>query len=110
MSFQQEGHNYTFKGITTDSSKIINSHCMENLLKRGHSSIVAQFHSIQAFETASQPLFIDMYLVLSKRESFFKSPQGLPPSCGVHDHSIMLIPSRLPTNIFLYRHPFFQTK
>jgi hypothetical protein len=38
----------------------------------------------------------------------FSTPQGLPPSRGVHDHSIPLVPRSLPPNIRLYRHPFSQ--
>jgi len=38
----------------------------------------------------------------------FSTPQGLPPSRGVHDHSIPLVPGSLPPNIRPYRHPFFQ--
>jgi hypothetical protein len=38
----------------------------------------------------------------------FCTPQGLPPSHGVHDHSIPLVPGSLPPNIRPYRHPFSQ--
>jgi hypothetical protein len=38
----------------------------------------------------------------------FSTPHGLPPSCGVHDHSIPLVLGSLPPNIRLYRHPFSQ--
>jgi hypothetical protein len=38
----------------------------------------------------------------------FSTPQGLPPSHGVHDHSIPLVPGKLPPNIRPYRHPFSQ--
>jgi hypothetical protein len=38
----------------------------------------------------------------------FSTPQGLPPSHGVHDHSIPLVPGSLPPNIRPYRHPFSQ--
>jgi hypothetical protein len=38
----------------------------------------------------------------------FSTPQGLPPSCSVHDHSIPLVPGSLPPNIRPYRHPFAQ--
>jgi hypothetical protein len=39
----------------------------------------------------------------------FSTPQGLPPSRGVHDHSIPLVPPRsLPPNIRPYRHTFSQ--
>jgi hypothetical protein len=41
MSFQQDGHHYTFQGIMTGSLKIVSSHCMEKLLKKGHSSIIS---------------------------------------------------------------------
>jgi hypothetical protein len=35
-------------------------------------------------------------------------PQGLPPSCGEHDHGIPLIPGSQPPNVHPYRHPFAQ--
>jgi hypothetical protein len=38
----------------------------------------------------------------------FSTPQGIPPSRGVHDHSIPLVPGSLPPNIRPYRHPFSQ--
>jgi hypothetical protein len=38
----------------------------------------------------------------------FSTPQGLPPSHGVHDHSIPLVSGSLPPNICPYRHPFSQ--
>jgi hypothetical protein len=38
----------------------------------------------------------------------FSTPQALPPSRGVHDHSITLIPGSLPPNILPYCHPFSQ--
>jgi hypothetical protein len=38
----------------------------------------------------------------------FSTPQGLPPSRGVHDHSIPLVPVSLPPNICPYCHPFSQ--
>ena len=42
------------------------------------------------------------------RHFVFSTPQGLPPSRGVHDHSIPLIPRSLPPNIRPYRQPFSQ--
>jgi hypothetical protein len=110
MSFQHEGHHYTFKGITIGSPEIINSHCMEKLLKKGHLGIVAQFHAIQAFETPSQPIHPNMQLVLAKHQSVFETFEGLPPSQGEHNHFIPFIPSSLPPNVCPYRHPFPQSK
>ena len=48
MQFDQEGHQYKFEGITAGSPKIISSHRMEKLLKKGHSGVISQLHAIQA--------------------------------------------------------------
>jgi hypothetical protein len=79
---------------------------MEKLLKKGHSGVIAQLHAIQATETPPVPQ--DLQALLSKHQMVFSTPQGLPPSRGVHDHSIPLVPGSLPPNICPYRHPFAQ--
>ena len=104
MKFDQEGHQYKFQGITIGSPDIISSHRMKKLLKKGHSGVIAQLHAIQATETPSVPQ--DLQAILSKHQLVFSTPQGLPPSHGVHDHSIPLVPRSLPPNICPYRHPF----
>jgi hypothetical protein len=38
MQFDQEGHQYKFQGITSSSPKIISSHRMEKMLKKGPSN------------------------------------------------------------------------
>jgi hypothetical protein len=48
----------------------------------------------------------DLQAILSKHQVVFSTPQGLPPSRGVNDHSIPLVPGSLPPNIPPYRHPF----
>ena len=53
MEFDQEGHQYRFQGIIVGSPDIISSHCMENLLKKGHSRVISQLHAIQATKTPS---------------------------------------------------------
>jgi hypothetical protein len=106
MQFDQEGHQYKFQGITVSSPEIISSHRMEKILKKGHYGVIAQLHAIQATETPSVPQ--DLQDIISKHQLVFSTPQGLPPSCGVHDHSIPLVPGSLPPNIRLYRHPFSQ--
>jgi hypothetical protein len=50
----------------------------------------------------------DLQALLSKHQMVFSTPQGLPPSRGVHDHSIPLVPRSLPPNIRPYCHPFSQ--
>jgi hypothetical protein len=106
MQFDQEGHQYKFQGITISSPEIISSHRMEKLLKKGHSGVISQLHAIQATETPS--VLQDLQAILSQNQVVFSTPQGLPPSRGVHDHSIPLILNSLPPNICLYRHPFSQ--
>jgi hypothetical protein len=106
MQFDQGGHKYKFQGITVGSPEVISSHRMEKLLKKGHSGVIAQLHAIQSTETPPVPQ--DLQALLSKHQIVFSTPQGLPPSHGVHDHSILLVPGILPPNIRPYRHPFAQ--
>jgi hypothetical protein len=77
---------------------------MEKFLKKGHSRIIAQLHSIQAVETPS--VHLDLQSILSKHQIIFSTPHGIPPSRGVHDHSIPLVLGILPPNVLPYRHPF----
>jgi hypothetical protein len=106
MQSDQEGQQYKFQGIIVDSPEIISAHHMEKMFKKGHSGVIAQLHAIQATETPSMSQ--DLQSILSKHQVVFSTPQGLPPSCGVHDHSIPLVPRSLPPNICPYRHPFSQ--
>jgi hypothetical protein len=106
MQFDQEGHQYKFQGITIGSPEIISSHHMEKMLKKGHSGVIAQLHAIQ--ETKTPSITQDLKAILSKHQLVFFTPQGLPPSHGVHDHSIPLVPRKLPPNICLYHHLFSQ--
>jgi hypothetical protein len=106
MQFDQGGHKHKFQGITAGSPEIISSHRMEKLLKKGHSGVIAQLHTIQATEIPPVPQ--DLQALLSRHQTVFSTPQGLPPSRGVHDHSIPLVPGSLPPNIHPYRHPFAQ--
>ena len=48
---------------------------MENILKKGNSKIIAQFHDIKAFEDASYPVHLDLQLVLDKHQSVSELPQ-----------------------------------
>jgi hypothetical protein len=106
MQFDQEGHQYKFQGITAGSLEVISSHRMEKLFKKGHSGVIAQLHAIQA--TKKSPVPHDLQALISKHQMVFSTPQGLPPSYGVHDNSIPLVPGILPPNIRPYRHSFSQ--
>jgi hypothetical protein len=37
-----------------------------------------------------------------------QTPQGFPPSHGVHDHSIPICSRNIPSNVLPYHHPFDQ--
>jgi hypothetical protein len=106
MQFDQQGHQYKFQGITVGSPEVISSHRMEKLLKKVHSGVIAQLHAIQATETPLVPQ--DLQALLSKHRMVFSTPQGLPLSRSVHEHSIPLVPRSLLPNIRPYRHPFAQ--
>jgi hypothetical protein len=77
---------------------------MEKLLEKGHSGIISQLHAIQATETPS--VSQDLQSILSKHQVVCSTPQGFPPSRGVHDHSIPLVPDSFPPDVHPYRHPF----
>jgi hypothetical protein len=77
---------------------------MEKILKKGHSGVITQIHAIQATGTPSIPQ--ELQAILSKHPLVFSTSQGIPPSCGFHDHSIPLVHESLPPNSFPYRHPF----
>jgi len=80
---------------------------MEKLLKKCHSAIISQLHSIQAVETPS--MHPDLQSILSQHHIAFQTPQGLPPpSRDDHEHSSPLILGTLPPNVHPYRHPFAQ--
>jgi hypothetical protein len=72
MQFDQEGHRYKFQGINSGSPKIISAHRMEKMLKKGHSGVITQLHTIQATETPSVPQ--DLQAILSKHQLVFSTP------------------------------------
>jgi hypothetical protein len=47
MRFTLEAHTYTLHGLHVRSPKIIISHIMEKLLKKGHHGVISQFNSIK---------------------------------------------------------------
>jgi hypothetical protein len=79
---------------------------MENLLKKGHSEL---FPNSIPFKQLRHPyVHPDLQSILSQHQLFLPLPMDLPPSRGVHDHSIPLVPGNLPPNVRPYRHPFSQ--
>ena len=79
---------------------------MKNLLKKGHSGIISQLHSIHVVETPF--VHPNLQSILSRHQVVFITTQELPPSHGVHDQSIPLILGSLPPNVRPYHHPSAQ--
>lgn len=77
-------------------------------MKKGHSSIIAQFHANQVVEDPTLDIHSYMQVILEKHQQVFGTPKGLPPSIGEHYHIISLIPRSQPSNIRPYRYPFAQ--
>jgi hypothetical protein len=76
------------------------------MLKKGCSGIISQLHAIQVTETPY--VLHDLQSILPKHQVVFSTPHRIPPSRGVHDHSIPLVPGSLPPNICPCHHPFSQ--
>eukprot|EP00253_Pinus_taeda_P020872 PITA_20872 len=108
MSFKQNNHTHTLCRLQAGAPSIINSHRMENLLKKGHHGVIAQFNAIQAFEPNSLHIHPKMQQIFKNHMLVFDKPRELPPSRGEHDHSITLVPRAQPPNVRPYRYPFTQ--
>jgi hypothetical protein len=74
MSFTQEAHTYTLSGLQAGSPKIISSHRMEKLLKKGHHGVISQFNSIQVTNQASLIVPPSLQLILDKYPKVFEVP------------------------------------
>lgn len=53
MSFKQHDHIHTLRGLQAGAPTIIISHRMENLLKKSHHRVIAQFNAIQSIESTT---------------------------------------------------------
>jgi len=80
MSFTQDSQTHTLNGLQAGSPKIINSHRMDKLLKKGHSGIIAQFNTIQGDKYPHPTVHSNLQKVLEKHQQVFGMPKGLPPS------------------------------
>ena len=108
MSFKQNNHTHTLRGLQAGAPSIISSHRMEKLLKKGHHGVIAQFNAIQAFEPTYLHIHPEMQQILNNHLLIFDKPHELPPSRGEHDHSIILVLGAQPPNVCPYRYPFAQ--
>ena len=99
IKFLKDSRTQSLKGIQAGPPEVIRSHNMEKLLKRGHSSIIAQLHTVQAMEAIPPSLPPTLQQVLDNHSSVFEIPKGLPPSRGEQDHNILLLLGSQPPNV-----------
>ena len=78
--FVKDYHAHMLQGIKANPQEIINSHHMENLLKKGHSSIITQFHAIQGCETTPLNPSSMLQQVFDTYNLVFELPIRLPPT------------------------------
>jgi hypothetical protein len=72
-------------------------------------SLMALFPKFIPFRKLRHPLSIPTSNLSSPNTKLcLKTWQGLHTSQGIHDHSIPLVLTNLPPNVFPYRHPFAQ--
>jgi hypothetical protein len=79
MSFTKDGQKHTLKGLKSSSSKIISSHHMEKLLKKGHSNIISQFNAIQVMETPHRKFTLIYNWSLLNINKVFETPHVAYP-------------------------------
>jgi hypothetical protein len=99
MIFTQEDHPYTLRGLQLGSPKVISSHRMEKILKKGYHGVISQFNAIQVTQEASQVVPPILQLILEKYTKIFEIPTTLTPSRGEHDHIIPLLLRSQPPKV-----------
>eukprot|EP00253_Pinus_taeda_P016461 PITA_16461 len=67
MSFKQNNHTDTLRGLQAGAPSIFNSHRMEKLLKKGNHGVVAQFNAIQGSFVPASVLIHPQWLWCSKK-------------------------------------------
>ena len=107
MRFTLDGKQFELRGITGKPSKVISSHRMTKLSKKGHPRVIAQLCSldVQTPKSSISPYLQNIVDKNSKVSEYI--PKGIPPTRD-HDHAIHLIPRSVPPNIRPYKYPYGQ--
>ena len=108
MKFFLEGREIELRGIQGKQSKVISSHSMTKLLKKGHRGNIVKLCSLDG-QTSKSTILLDLQKVIDNHSKVFETPKGLPPIRD-HDHAIHLIPGSVPSNIRPYRYPYVQKR
>ena len=66
LSFTKESHNTPSKSLQSGYSKIIISHHMEKLLKKGYCGIISQLNAIQVLDIPTPYIHPNLKMVLNK--------------------------------------------
>jgi hypothetical protein len=105
MKFSLEGKEIELRGITWKPGKVISSHGMTKLLKKGRQGIITQLCSLDV--QISKPYIPqDLQRIIDKHSKVFEDiPKDLPPTRN-HDHEIHLTPGSVPPNIRPNKYPY----
>eukprot|EP00253_Pinus_taeda_P019281 PITA_19281 len=90
MSFKQNNHTHTLRGLQAGAPSIISSHRMEKLLKKGNHGVVVQFNAIQVVETKPPPLHPEMQQILNNHLIGSLQASRAFTLARENDHSITL--------------------
>ena len=71
---------YMLKGCQVGSPEIISSHTIKKLLKKCHSSVMAQISAIQVFKESTSEIHHYLEIFLTNHQQAFETQNGLPPS------------------------------
>ena len=105
MKFSLDGKEFELRGITGKLIKVISSHGMTKLLKKGHHGVIAQLFLLDV-QTSKSSISPYLQKVINKHYKVFEDiPKGLPPPRD-HDHVIHLILGSTPPNIKPYKYPY----
>ena len=109
MKFSLDRKKIELMGIIEKLSKVISSHGMKKIFKKGHKGVIAQLCSLDV-QISKSYISLDLQKVIDKHSKVFEDiPKGLPPPQD-HDHDIHLIPGSVPPNIRPYRYPYGQKR
>jgi hypothetical protein len=87
MRFELEGIQYELKGLKYGPSQVINSHRMENIIKKGSKGVVVKLYSMEV-KQEDENIPEELRCTLEKHYRVFQEiPKGLPPSRD-HEHQM----------------------
>ena len=78
MKFSLDGKEFELRGITGKPSKLISSHGMTKLLKKGHQGVIAQLCSLDV-QTSKSYISPNLQEIIDKHSKVFEDISKGPP-------------------------------